>query len=75
MSALTKPSVLVTLLLVYKHKGANVSSQAVYVYYYILLSFLHLSFLPAFLQLVFQPFISTHTGFSIGAWQPSGRDY
>ena len=33
--------------------------------------FLHLSSLPAFLQLVFQPLMSVQTGFSIGAWQPS----
>ena len=37
--------------------------------------FFHLSFLPAFLQLAFQPLISEQTGFSIGVWQPSGLNY
>ena len=38
-------------------------------------NFLHLSFLPAFLGLVFQPLISVLTDFPIGAWQPSVLDY
>ena len=37
--------------------------------------FLYLSWLPAFLLLVFQPLMSAQTGFMIGAWQPSGLDY
>ena len=35
-------------------------------------SFLHLSILPALLQLVFEPLVSAQTGFLIGARQPSG---
>ena len=38
-------------------------------------TFLHLSFLPDFLQLIIQPIISAQTGFWIGAWQPSGLNY
>ena len=41
----------------------------------LIIYFLHLSFLPTFLQLVFQLLISAQTGFSIGAWKPSGLDY
>ena len=36
---------------------------------------LNLFFLPAFLQLVLQQFISPQTGFSIGARQPCGLHY
>ena len=37
--------------------------------------FLHLSSLPAFLQLVFQPLFYAQTGFLTGAWQTSGLYY
>ena len=37
--------------------------------------FYHLSLLPAFLQLVFQPHMSGQTDFSIVPWWPSGLDY
>ena len=37
--------------------------------------FLHLSVLPASLQLVFQTLISAQIGFLIGAWQPRGLQY
>ena len=37
--------------------------------------FFILSFLPAFLLLVFQPLMYLQTGFTMGARQPSGLDY